>query len=152
MRFRRLRVPEDVRPRTALRTARERQQSRVYLRLPSDRLMLLRGVARNEDIAGDGDAHWLERVARRLELAPIERDAPADLLGRCELVEQEIEAAACAGRDRSWAAGRQPQWRVRPLVRCPVDRLSGSLPRLVLRECRRSLGWRRPRGTSIFVI
>ena len=88
MRFRRVGVPEDVRPRPALRAARERQQSLVHLRLPSDGLMLLGGVARDEDIAGDGNAHRIERVARRLELAPVERDAFPDLLGRRELVEQ----------------------------------------------------------------
>ena len=121
MRFGRVGVPEDVRSRPALRTARERQQSLVYLRLPSDGLMLLRGVARDEDIAGDGNAHRLERVACRLELAAVERDALADLLRRRELVEQEIEAAACAGRDRGFAAGRQPQRRVRPLVRRRFD-------------------------------
>src|SRR5215475_9197888 len=83
--------------------------------------MLLRDVARDEDISGDGNAHRLERVACRLKLAPVERDAFADLLRRCELVQQKIKAAACAGRDRGLATSGQPQWRMRPLVRWRFD-------------------------------
>ena len=52
----------------------------MYLRLPADGLMLLRGVVRDEDIASDGNAHRIERVACRLELVPVECDAFADLL------------------------------------------------------------------------
>jgi hypothetical protein len=40
--------------------------------------MLLRGVARDKDIAGNGNARRLERVACRLELAAVDRDALAD--------------------------------------------------------------------------
>jgi hypothetical protein len=57
----------------------------VYLGLPTDGFMLLRGVARDKDIAGDGNTHRLERVACRLKLAPVERDAFANLLRRREL-------------------------------------------------------------------
>jgi hypothetical protein len=36
--------------------------------------MFLRGVARDKDVAGNGNAHRLERVAH-LKLASVERDA-----------------------------------------------------------------------------
>ena len=65
----------------------------MHLRLPADRLLLLGGVLRDENIAGDGDAHRVEHVAGHLELTPVERDALADLLRRRELVEQQIVAA-----------------------------------------------------------
>src|SRR5262249_61803152 len=115
MRFKLVGITEDMRLRPALRTARERQQSLVYLPLPPDSLACLCSVLHHEDIAGDGNAHRMIGVPCRLELAPVERDTFADLLRRRKLVEQEIEATACAGRDRSCAAGGQPQWRGWPL-------------------------------------
>ena len=69
----------------------------MYLGLSCDGLLFLGGVVRNEDIASDCNARRLERVARSLKLSPVERDAFADLRRRRELVEQQIEAAACAG-------------------------------------------------------
>ena len=114
-------VAEDVRARPAFGAARERQQSAVDLRLPLECLVLLGGVLGDEDIAGDGDAHRLEHVPGRLELTPVERDAFRDLPRGRKLVEQEIEAAPRAGRDRAVAAGRQPQRRVRPLVGRRLD-------------------------------
>src|SRR5260370_41223813 len=94
----------------------------MYLRLPPDGLLLLRGVACDENIAGDGNAHRFEPVAYRLELAPVKRDAFTDLLRRRELVDQEIVAAPPAGRERSCAAGSQPQWWEPPLVRRRLHR------------------------------
>src|SRR5262245_47814511 len=83
--------------------------------------MFLRDVARDEDISSDGNAHRVERVACCLKLAPVKRDTFADLLRRRELVKQKITAAARASRDRGLAAGGQPQWRMRPLVRWRFD-------------------------------
>src|SRR5262249_19750171 len=87
----------------------------------SGRLVLLCVVTGDIDVAGNGNAHRIEGVARCLELAPVERDALADLLRRRELVEQQVETSARADRDRLRTAGRQPQRRMRALVGRRLD-------------------------------
>jgi len=107
--------------RPAFGAAGERQQPAVDRRLSLEGLILLGGVPRDEDVAGDGDAHRLEYVSGRLELMPVERDALRDLPRGRELIEQEIEPAPRAGGDRAVAARRQPHRRMWPLVRRRLD-------------------------------
>src|SRR5665213_3028332 len=93
-----IRIGENVRRGTAFRSARKREKPLVHLRLAADGLVAVGRIERDPAVARDRNPHRIIGVTGRLQFLPVEPDAFTDLLGRSELIQQQVVAATRSNR------------------------------------------------------
>ena len=116
-----VRIGENVGRGTAFGPARKCEKPLVHLRLAADGLVAVGRIERDPAVARDRNPHRIIGVTGRLQFLPVEPDAFTDLLGRSELIQQQVVAATSAKRNRVCTRGREPDRRVWPLVRRRLD-------------------------------